>query len=115
MEQVRYRAINPGEFTEIVTFLKRTKQRTTTGAMAFVYTTDGRAFAKTETKSVQESSGDVVVLDTVLQFTCYNRNMDSSFRIERKGKRYDIISLVEVERDYLRITAREVQDDNGKG
>lgn len=107
MEQVK---INPGSFKEVITFLKRSEIRTPTGAVNTNYLLDGKGWAKITTKPTVESIDTSISPMISIEIVCYQRPLDTSYLIERKGKRYDIASVKEIGSDYLSIIAKELSN-----
>ena len=79
--------INCGEFTEMVAFKRPSKSRTSTGAVEKKFVDAGKAYVKLEYKTIGES-------------------VDDTYRVVVKGKEYEILSTVEVNRRFMVITAK---------
>lgn len=101
-------AINCGEFTEMVTFKRPEKTRTSTGEVEKRYVEAGKAYVKMEYKTIGEGADDTkVALTSVVELTTYIlTGVDNTYRVVVKGKEYEILSTVEVKRRYMVITAK---------
>lgn len=101
-------AINCGEFTEMVAFKRPEKSRTSTGAVEKRYVEAGKAYVKMEYKTIGEGADDTkVALTSVVELTTYIlTGVDNTYRVVVKGKEYEILSTVEVNRRYMVITAK---------
>lgn len=100
--------INCGEFTEMVTFKRLERSRTSTGAVDKKYVEAGKAYVKMEYKTIGEGADDTkVALASVIELTTYIlTGVDNTYRVICKGKEYEILSVVEVKRRYMIITAK---------
>ncbi|WP_303182158.1 head-tail adaptor protein [uncultured Butyricimonas sp.] len=101
-------AINCGEFTEMVTFKRLERTRTGTGAVDKKYVEAGKAYVKMEYKTIGEGADDTkIALASVIELTTYIlAGVDNTYRVVVKGKEYEILSVVEVKRRYMIITAK---------
>ena len=101
-------AINCGEFTENVTVKRLERARTSTGAVDKKYVEVGKAYVKMVYKTIGEGVDDTkVALSSVIELTTYIlTGVDNTYRVVCKGKEYEILSVVEVKRRYMIITAK---------
>ena len=100
--------INCGEFTELVAFKRPEKSRTSTGAVEKKFVDAGKAYVKLEYKTIGEGVDETkVALTSVIELTTYIlTGVDNAYRVVVKGKEYEILSVVEVKRRYMIITAK---------
>ena len=82
--------INCGEFTEMVTFKRLERSRTSTGAVDKKYVEAGKAYVKMEYKTIGEGADDTkVALASVIELTTYIlTGVDNTYRVICKGKEY---------------------------
>ena len=101
-------SVNAGEFTTAVVFKRPERERTETGAVRKTYVEAGKALVKLENKTVKETVDDArISLTGIVQLTTYlKRDIDTSYRVEIRGDEYDIVSIDEVRRRYMIITAQ---------
>ena len=100
--------INCGEFSEMVAFKRPSKSRTSTGAVEKKFVDAGKAYVKLEYKTIGESVDDTkVALASVIELKTYIlTGVDNTYRVVVKGKEYEILSTVEVNRRFMVITAK---------
>ncbi len=100
--------INCGEFTEMVMFKRPEKSRTSTGSVEKTFVEAGKALVKFENKTIGEGVDDTkIALVNVIELTTYIlTGVDHTYRVVVKGKEYEILSVVEVKRRYMIITAK---------
>ena len=85
----------------MVAFKRPSKSRTSTGAVE-------KKFVELEYKTIGESVDDTkVALASVIELKTYIlTGVDNTYRVVVKGKEYEILSTVEVNRRFMVITAK---------
>lgn len=101
--------INCGEFTEMVTLLRPEKSRRDSGEVNWVYTSAGKVLARVRQKTLGEEADMAITLESVQELTTYlYREVDNAWRVVHRGVAYEILSVEELQRMYMRVIIKKL-------
>lgn len=101
--------INCGEFTEMVKLLRPEKSRESSGAVNRAYTEAGSVLARVRPKTIGEEADMAITLESVQELTTYlYREVDNAWRVVYRGVAYEILSVEELQRTYMRVIIKKL-------